>query len=362
MNALALLLVATLATEQSYGPYARPANGGYPSTAAARGNVLLAWSEDDATGLARVHVVLLDSGGRAISPIRVLPALTPARDALVPAVGTDGASFLILWEEALGMQRTVAMPLDPYGAPLGEPRPLTPDTPIAGNDYQPARVHWTGAAYAVLTGTRKALWVDAGGHALDWIVGVVPEAVDGDGTFGRAVAGVTTVGGGFGPFQGPSVTYPTMYWFIGAQRNSELFPVGTVLGTPYITAAGTQFVVTWTTAGRLHYRPTSTTLRGANADVDQFARPRARCAQTHCVIAYATRRGDIEAVVFDHTRADLPAERFTIAATERAEREPEVVMITDTRALVTWRSSGVDGERLAGRTLHLARPKQRAVR
>jgi hypothetical protein len=88
MHALALALLVTLgATEQSYGPYARPERGGNHSIAAARNGALLAWIERDVTGYARVHVLLLDVSGRAISPLSVLPAVMPNRNAYVPSVG-----------------------------------------------------------------------------------------------------------------------------------------------------------------------------------------------------------------------------------------------------------------------------------
>lgn len=366
MKSISLFLLLTLgAIEQSYGPYARPERGGSHSLVTARGNVLLAWSEKNETGHARVHVVLLDSSGRAVSPIRVLPALTPSRDALVPAAGTDGVSFLVVWEEALGVQQPVGMALGPNGEPIGEPRPLGLDVPITSNVYEPARVNWTGDAYAVLTGTQQSVRVRADGTPLGPTADA-PAAVAGNGTFGRVSVVRTATPGGFGrPITGiPAPGFATVTWSAGSRSGSTQFPRNLELSTPWMTAAGEQFLIVFATDRTLHYRLTDEAQnRSLYVDVDHFARPRAACSTTHCVVTYATRRSNIEGFVFDHTRPDLAPAHFTAAATERIEREPEVSLITNNRALLTWRSTGTDGgERLVGRTLHLGPTKQRAVR
>jgi len=366
MKTISLFLLITLGVlEQSYGPYARPDRGGNHSVAAARGNVLLAWSEKIDGGHARVHVVLLDASGRAISPIRVLPALNPSRDALVPGVGTDGASFLVVWEEVLGMQQTVAMALAPDGTPLGEPHALGSDTMILSNAYETARVHWAGDAYAVYSGSRHSWRVAADATLLGPISGVEPMAVRRDGTFARTgVSKSWNYSGGFGrPGNGTNPTFIAgVTWTAGSRSGSDQVPgINVEPSTPYITAAGNQFLVVWATTDTIHFRLTGErSRRYIPAFVNNLSHPRANCTDTHCVVVYDTRDGNVEGFVFDHTRTDQPAV-FKAATSDRIELEPEVSMATSSRALITWRSIGTDGEKLAGRTLTLG-GKQRAVR
>jgi len=364
MKALALLLLVVGGLEQSYGPYRRPFLGGTHATCAARGNILLAWSEEDQAGLARIHVVLLDSTGAAISPISVLPALNPSRDAIAPAIGTDGSSFLVVWEESLGMQQTVAMAVDARGVPAGDPQRVTMDVPILTNEYEHARVHWVGGSYVVLTGTKIAMRLAADGSSLGPVAGV-PAAVGKDGTF--ASADVLTVRTWCGWWSGPiACTTNYVRWTVGALVVSQ---VASAPGTPYVTATRNAFLVTWASrsgqVSTLHYRFTNelpTVQHMLPVDVDSSTRVRADCTQTRCIVVYATRRGDVEGFVLDPSRPELPPGKFTVTATERVELEPEIVMITANQGLVSWRSSSPFGEWLAGRTLYLAAPKQRAVR
>ncbi|HVE71960.1 MAG TPA: hypothetical protein VNI54_11365 [Thermoanaerobaculia bacterium] len=129
-------LIALGIIETSHGPFLRPDFGANHALAAARGNVLLAWSEKNETGHARVHVALLDSAGRAISPARELPVLNPSRDAVAPTVTTDGASFIVAWQEVLGLQQTVAMTLDANGQSATAPQPFGVET-VAGDIAPP---------------------------------------------------------------------------------------------------------------------------------------------------------------------------------------------------------------------------------
>ncbi len=360
MNALALFLLLSFGRLEQYGPYPRPMFGGVHSVRAAHGNVLLAWSEDDARGQAHVHVVLLDSEARAASPIHVLPVLNPDRDAIVPAIGTDGESFLVVWEEALGTQQSVAMAIDRTGTPIGAPHAIYAPVPINSNDYAPARVHWFNGAYVVLTGTRRGVRVSADAIAIGPAAGI-PEAVGSDGSFARAdYILAASYSSGWIPWSPPVYT-PTVRWWAGARSGVDVMPYPASM--PYVVPAGDEFALTWATAGLIWYRTTNTTasLAAWAGDVDVFARPRMECAETRCVIAYATRTHDVEGLIIDHTNVSAPALHFIATATDRVEREPIVTMINNSRALVTWRSSGPDGEVLAGRIVHLP-SKQRAVR
>ena len=360
MKSLALLLLVVGGMEQSYGPYRRPALGGTHSTCAARGNVLLAWSEEDEAGLARIHAVLLDSNGTAISPISILPALNPARDAIVPAIGTDGSSFLVVWEESLGVQQTVAMAVDSRGLPAGKPQLVTGDGPVLTNEYEHARVHWLNGSYVVLTGTKVAVRLAADATYLGPL-SAAPAAVGKD-TF--ASADILTVRGWCwwgGPI--PCVgTY--VRWTVGSQ-----LPVTELVSspsTPYVTATADAFLVAWAMrsgiSSHIQYRFTNEGPHRVPADVDANTRVRADCTQTRCVVVYATRAGNVEGFVVDPAHPQLAPVPFTVTATERVELDPEIVMITENLGLVSWRSSSPFGEWLAGRTIYLGPPKQRTVR
>ena len=353
MQTISLFLLFTLGILQSYGPYARPLRGGNHSVAAAHGNALLAWSENDASGRARVHVLMLDSAGRGVSPIRTLPALTESRDALVPAVATDGESFLVTWEEALGVQQTVSMALDAGGVPAGVPHALTYDAPIL-SAYESSRVRWTGSQYVVINSANATINVDRDGTSLGAA-----------GTNSVVQAGIRTApAGNIGFPGGTSLNHYWVWvdWRVGARSNSVFLGTDVQTSPPVITQAGNRYVVVWTENNGIRFYYTDETFtRGYTADADSFSRPRVECGATHCFVAYATKHNDIAGFVFDHRQPAAIPTPFTIAASAATEREPELTLVTDTRALVTWRSSEADGEHLAGRTLALP-SKQRAVR
>lgn len=355
---LPLLFLLTLGTaEQTYGPYARPDRGGVQSIVAARGRVLLAWSEKVESGHARVHVVLLNAAGEAISPIRVLPALSPNRDAVVPAVGTDGMSFLVVWEEVLGVQQSVALALGPGLEPTGAPQPVGNPVTIPGNEYEPARVTWHNGSYAVYTGTKNSWRVAAAGMPIG-AVNMVPMAVAADGSVGHVTSRRVVTGTIGRP--GGTTYYYAIAWQAGAAAATEI-AFATEASAPVIVAAGTKFVIVWTTRNDIHYRLSyELQRRVVNANVDESARPRIACGATQCVVVYGTLKGDVEGFVFDHTSRAWPT-FFTVAKSERIEREPEVVLTSATRALVTWRSMGTDGEKLAGVTLRIGPTKHRAT-
>ena len=102
--ALLMLLIAGSAaaqavhpTEQSYGPYARPAAGYEPAMAVSRNAVLLAWSEFVEVGRPpQIRFGLLDSHGRLVSAITTLDTESGATS---PVVTTDGTSFRVTYLE-----------------------------------------------------------------------------------------------------------------------------------------------------------------------------------------------------------------------------------------------------------------------
>ena len=276
MRTISLFLLFTLGViENSHGPFQRPDAGANHALAAARGNVLLAWSEKSETGHARVHVRLLDFAGRPLSQARELPVLNESRDAIAPVVSSDGASFVVAWQEVLGMQQTVAMTLDANGEPAQAPQRMGLDAVVDVDAIEPPRL---------------------------------------DDFRAFAVKNVVT-------------------WVAGAQSGSETMPVSVDTSAPQITEAGAKYAVVWSSAKLVHFRLTNEShRRSIPADADANARPRIDCASTNCVVAYATRGGGIAGLVFDHTRADAPL-HFQIA---QAGHDAEVAMISNARALITW--------------------------
>jgi hypothetical protein len=347
MQTIALYVLLNIGAMRGYGPYARPAFGATHATASAHSRALLAWSEKDAkTGRARIQVTILDTSGRTAVARHALPVIDEGADALMPAAGSNGDTFLVVWAERyFGTQQTVAVALDRYGAPLGEPQYLVLET--ATPDFEPARVHWLGDAYGVYTPAKRSVRVSADGVLLGPIgsTGAVPvaEAVrsEAQGHFSYRVK-----------------------WWAGSKQGEDEMPVDVDTGAPFMTPAGDRWLVVWSSLGRIHYRFTDESQkREAAMDADAHSRPRAACGPKICLIVFATRSSNIDGLAVDHTAPDLIAMPFTPVASMAMEREPEITMMTSSRALFTWRSAGADGEQIMRRPLSIpAGAKQRAVR
>jgi hypothetical protein len=356
MRTISLFLLLTVGSlENTHGPFARPERGGGHTLAAARSGVLMAWSENDATGRARIHVARLDVSGR-MGAISVLPALTPSRNALAPSVATDGSSFFVVWEEVFGTQQAVGMTVDADGTPVGAPKALTADTPILDNMYEPAEVTWLGNEYAVRPDGHIPVRVARDGTLLGQVAGTFPFAVADDGTRFTAEVRRTTGFSGFGGFL--ITTQHTLAWTAGWRSGSEV--IGTAMPSAYaIAAAGNDFAVVWSARGAVFYRMASGARYWVAANVDATARPRIECTATRCIVAYATLSGDVHGFTFEPEKPYTP-QLFVAATSERDERDPELLILSDSRGLIAYRSGGSD-ERLATRTLKFGAAKRRAV-
>lgn len=358
MRTISLFLLLTVGSlENTHGPFARPERGGGHSVAAAPSGVLMAWSENDSAGRARVNVARLDASGRMVSPISVLPALTPSRNALAPSVATDGTSFLVVWEEVFGKQQTVGMAVDENGAPTGAPKTLTPEIAAVDNIYEPATVTWLGDEYAVRSDGSIPVRVARDGTLLGQVAGAFPFAVAENGT--RITAEVRRITGFPGLGGIPTPSQSLLAWTAGTRSGVETIGAN-VPGGYAIAAAGNDFVIAFSGRERVFYRmAASGALYSVYADLDASTRPRIECSASRCVVAYATRSGDVHGFTFAPEQPYSP-QLFVAAASERFEAEPELLLLSDSRGLIAYRSGGSD-ERLATRTLQFGAVRRRAV-
>ncbi|HEX6082933.1 MAG TPA: hypothetical protein VF266_00305 [Thermoanaerobaculia bacterium] len=356
MRTISLFLLLTVGSlENTHGPFSRPERGGGHTMAAMSAGVLMAWSENDAAGRARIHVARLDASGR-MGAISVLPALTPGRNAVAPSVATDGTSFFVVWEEVFGNQQTVGMTVDADGTPLGAPKALTADAPVADNIYDPADITWLGDEYAVRPDGHIPVRVARDGTLLGQVAGMFPFAVADDGTRFTAEVRRNLSFPGLGSFMTPPQY--TLAWNAGARSGSEV--IGADMPSAYaVAAAGNEFVYVWSVRGAVFYRIAGGARYSVAANIDATSRPRLECTPSRCIVAYATLSGDVQGFTFAPQQPYSP-QLFVAAASERDEREPELLILSDSRGLIAYRSAGLD-ERLATRTLKFGAAKRRAV-
>jgi hypothetical protein len=369
MNTLVIALLFALVSpvEQTYGPYPRPARGARQAVAAGGTGVLLAWSEDS-TG-ARIRVGLLDSRGRLISPITILPAVANTSDAYAPAISFNGESFLVVWvERNRGRESIRGARFDAAGVPIGAARTYDssftfPETVVAPN------VVWDGRAWRV--------WARA--HTYEILPtgepGTRPEAPQPqavavrNGILGTASAKLTPLYRNCFLFR--CERYGDKWdvvWTDGEEQGTKGiggdWPVDShPVSAPGIAVAGDEFVVAWTSEFGVGYLLTRTTQSSANvlAKVKLDVPPGLACDDERCVVAFGTTGGDVQAIVFDVDQLHSP-ELHVIAATERKEHGPQVHFLGSGRFLVSYFSDQGGDARLNGRVLTLDPVRRRAVR
>ncbi len=362
MTLLFALLLAVSPVEQSYGPYARPMNGGDAAVAPARGGALLAWSE-----AGRIRVALLDTRGRIASEIHTLPATSARVNAVAPAAASDGDSYFVAWLELeSGLERPMGVRVARDGSPVGTPRPYGRALTIASNDFG-LRLVWDGAAYR-LWASQQLLTIDRNGNVLASTAAELPSgAAASNGVLATSSARIAFVGCGFS-----WCTYSShVTWTVGSR--SESLQIGFASGSPTqrphlaltappttVAAAGDRFVVAWPVPAGIRYLLTGDGMNLVSAMPDTSVRPGIACDDTRCVVAYA-QSNDVHAFAFPIDRLTGP-ELMTIAATERTERAPQVHVLGEGRFLVTYRSDGTDGARLNARLVTFGTPKRRAAR
>ena len=343
---MTLLLALVLTLEQSYGPYARPVNGGDAAVAPARGGALLAWSEAN-----RIHVGMLDARGRLSPEIHVLPTRTERSIAVAPAAASDGFSYFVAWIELeSGMQRTMGVDVAFDGTPAGEPQQYGKALAITSNDFA-LRLVWDGIDYRLWTGEDVPSGVAAA-----------------NGVVATSSSKRSLLHCGFSWCSWSS----DVVWFIGTKegRHRLAFITGPVSIRPWrdlplpptaIAAARDRFVIAWPLDGIIHYLVPGGGSNRVDASADRGVRPGLACDDTRCVIAYG-RSEDAHAFAFEIDHLFGPEKLAIAAATERIERAPQVHTLGEGRFLVLYRSDGIDGARLSWRLLMPDPPRRRAMR
>ena len=358
---MSLLLALTLVlSEQSYGPYARPVNGGDVAVAPARGGALLAWSE-----AGRIHTGVLDTHARLGEGVHTFPATSERAIAVAPAAASNGTSFLVAWLElGPGGERVTAMLAGIDGAPAGTLLHYGPAVPVASNQFT-LRVLWDGAAYR-LWASGKMFTIGSDGNVLASAdVSPQPHGV----AARNRVLGTSTWRTTTSCWFGGCSRRDDLAWTVGATSGSLAVattagPVGRVpapvLSPSAMAAAQDRFAIAWAVPVGMRYLVPGEGDNLVSASPETSVQPGLACEDALCVIAYG-QSGDVHALAFPIDRLTGP-ELSTIAASERTERVPQVHALGKGRFLVIYRSDGFGGSRLNWRIMTFDTPRRRAVR
>lgn len=294
--------------EQSYGPYARPAEGFGPSLAISRHAILLAWSEIISPGEhARIRIGLLDFHGRLVAPITTIET---GDSAVFPKVTTDGTSFRVEYDHA---GYTFGVDVDARGTVIGSPQRTarTPSAFVSRWDPPPPTWCWPPCA------TPDPFW--------------------------------------------------TLRWSFLGNSGSHVHNKKEVLGSAGAGGTPNHFAIAWNTPSGVSFVEYLDGVRKAAGvlipvAVNTWEAPAVACDDTHCLIAFTTPVREIYGVLIDPARPHL----LIPVAIETASRveKPQIHLVHNGRFLVTYVSA--DDERLhrfAGRIVTTApQPRRRAVR
>lgn len=354
MTLLLALLLAVSPVEQSYGPYARPANGGDAAIAPARGAALLAWSE-----AYRIRVGLLDWRGRLSSATDELPLTNERAFATAPAAAFDGRSFLVTWNERTSAgDQTIGMLFDLDGAPMGTPQRYGRAGVV--NNPPPLRLVWDGTSYRLWTGLDE-LRIARDGTILSANASAAPQSVTAANGTVATVSGKATPGIFCSALVIICSTY-SVTWTAGPRSGSYFVrrDATRIVSPAAIAAAGDTFAIAWSLPSEINYAITGGPANYFATTSDTTVAPGLACDDEQCLLAYA-QSGDVHALVFPIDRP-YSSEMLTIAASERYELAAQVHLLGPGRFLVTYRSDGVDGHRLNSRIVTFDTPRRRSMR
>jgi len=371
-----LLLAATSAaaqvvssTEQSYGPYTRPAADAYLGITASHHRILLAWSEiNDAVSRSRVRIGLLDFQGRLVSPIETISAESGV-SAYAPLVASDGDGFAVLYSEiGNGPAKVLRVAVDATGHVTGSPGVLYTSS-------EPARsveLFWSGTSYvAYINNSPNSFTAD--GTPIVTAFGAFHHSA-------LTVANGKLAAAGWTPFDlwGPpclphfgGCTYygrmHDLFWFSG-NRSDTYRPKNMPLATgssavpPVVGTYGTDTIVAWRGFYGISYYVIDDIPRevAAGTNVDPSQQIAIACDPKLCLLAYGTFFGDIHALAIDVSHKDTPT-LLQVATSVRREWHPQVQKIADGRFLIAYYSDLPGDTRFAGRIVSMPPSRTRSV-
>jgi hypothetical protein len=340
--------------QQSYGPYVRPAEGYEPAMASSRNAVLLAWSEvHHATRTSHIRFGLLDFHGRLISPITTIPTSGRAE---WPVVATDGTNFRLVYFEYVTeprMERRYAAGVDIDASGMitnGVYRLRAYDR---APDSSFPIVYWNGSSFTFAD------------RLIDEAAAVIDERLSG--------AAWTTKYEFTGCFLFHCIYQEVLelnWWAVhgvnGSYRPSQS---NAAIGSLAMAGRGNYATIAWSSKLGVQYVELTNGAQTAQpvlvpSSVYTDQRPAVGCDDTHCLLAWATKVGDIYGLLYRRNHPDVAPVPIELGS---QFARPHVQVLQNGRFLVSYVSTANAPEkRFAGRIVTTEPPapegRRRAVR
>lgn len=310
---------------QTHGPYERPAAGYEPALTSTRKSVLLAWSERDPGGDAsRVHYGLLDFRGYLVSAITIVPSIGRTES---PAVATDGTNFRLVYyeyrpENRIDRRYAMAVDIDAAGNIIGGPSELHVYDRAAPATFP--IVYWNGSSF-----TQVDRPIDEAAIAIDEHLSSVAW------TQKRVLTGCFL-------FVCRFDDVVELDWFALNGVNGSYRPSIAEPGALAISGKDRYAAIAWSTSRGVQYLQLVDGKRVADptllpASVPTNDRPGLGCDDTHCLLVYATRAGDIYGALFGRNQGSVAAAVPIELGAQFSK--PHVQVLENGRFLVTYVSA-----------------------
>lgn len=338
--------------QQSYGPYQRPAEGYEPAMASSRNAILLAWSEvNQATRTSHIRFGLLDFQGRLISPITTLPTSGRAE---WPAVATDGTNFRLVYfeyktEPRIERRYAMGVDIDAAGVVTNGVYELRAYDRAPANSFPV--VYWNGSSFTFAD------------RLIDEAATVIDEHLTG------AVWTTKMAFAGCFLFQCHWTEVVELNWWALHGVNGSYRPSQsqTDIGALAMAGRGNYATVAWSSKRGVQYVELTNGALSAlpvlvPASVYTDQRPAVGCDDTHCLLAYATKVGDIYGLLYRRNHPDVAPVPIELGS---QFARPHVQVLQNGRFLVSYVSAADAPEtRFAGRIVTTEPPegRRRAVR
>jgi hypothetical protein len=309
---------------QSYGPYQRPSEGDEPALASSAKNVLLAWSEvDPALHASRIRFGLLDFKGRLVSPITTVQS--PGR-AESPAVATDGTNFRLVYfeyrvDKRIERRFAMGVDIDAAGTLVGGPFEL--HAYERGPDATFPIVYWNGSSYTFVDRPvdEAALTIDEHLSGATWVTK-------------RVVTGCFL-------FQCFFTDVNELEWWAVNGVNGSYRPPKVDPGATVMAGIGNHTTIAWNTVRGVEYLELLNGARKGDPQVIPASVPAddhagLGCDDTHCLLAFSTRAGDIYGVLYAHNQPAGPQVAIELGS---QFSKPHVQVLQKGRFLVSYVSA-----------------------